>query len=143
MRVKYLSTTSILISILAVSSLSISALTMADDVTVYRWVDENNVVHFSQHQPSHNNYTELSMSNVVRKKDDTPKNEKETIAEPLNLTPSKEKCEEAKANVRTLKAYDKIQFTDGQGKIQVLNAQEKLQQLAINEKQVEVYCAVQ
>ena len=47
---------------------------MADNVTVYRWVDSNNVVHFSQHQPKHDNYTELSMSNVVKAKDDNINN---------------------------------------------------------------------
>ena len=26
---------------------------VAQNVTVYRWVDKNNVVHFSQHQPNH------------------------------------------------------------------------------------------
>lgn len=121
--------------------LCFSGFSLADSVTVYRWVDDNNVVHFSQNQPSHNNYTELTMSNTVKPKNDlVAEQPNEPLEEPLELQPSTEKCEEAKANVRTLKAYDKIQFTDPQGVIQVLSEKEKLQQLEINEKLVEVYC---
>lgn len=46
----------------------------AAKLTVYRWVDKNNIVHFSQNQPDHDNYIEMSMTNnkslstVVNKK---------------------------------------------------------------------------
>jgi len=119
-----------------------SGIILADNVTVYRWVDENNVVHFSQNQPEHDNYTELTMTNVVKskQKEDDGGGTKGEVEEPLALTPSTEKCEEAKANVRMINAYDKIQYTDPQGNVLVLNKQEKSQQLEINTKLVEVYC---
>lgn len=121
--------------------LCLSGWCLADNVTVYRWVDENNVVHFSQHQPKHDNYTELTMSNIVKPQVETSKATGQNgIEEPIKLLPSTEKCEEAKANVRTLKAYDKIQYTDQKGTVLVLSEQEKGQQLEINEKLVEVYC---
>lgn len=118
------------------------AYSMADNVVVYRWVDSNNVVHFSQHQPEHDDYTELSMSNIVKpKQENSSEVAEKTIQDPINITPTPDKCEEAKANVSTLKGFDKIQYTNAKGELQVLSEQEKIQQLAINEKQVEVYCA--
>ena len=114
---------------------------MADNVTVYRWVDSNNVVHFSQHQPKHDNYTELSMSNVVKAKDDNINNvDEKPVETPVNIAATTNKCDEARANVTTLKGFDKIQYTNEKGELQVLTEQEKVQQLAGNEKQVEVYC---
>ncbi|WP_448569081.1 DUF4124 domain-containing protein [Thalassotalea ganghwensis] len=113
----------------------------ATNVTVYRWVDENNVVHFSQQQPSHDNYTELTMSAAHQKKlvDQTNQVEEEPTA--LDIEGSNDQCEEAKANVQTLKTYDKIQYQDSNGDVKLLTAVQKQQQLAISEKQVEVYCS--
>mgnify|MGYP005829052515 CR=1 FL=1 len=119
-----------------------SALASAENVTVYRWVDKNNVVHFSQHQPAHDNYTEMSLANISEpkiKKEITPVNDE--LIEPIVITASTEKCEEAKANIRTLKAYDKIQFTDANGKVQLLDKETKKLQLEINETQLKFYCS--
>ena len=119
---------------------------IAQNVVVYRWVDKNNVVHFSQHQPQHDNYTEIQVStNATRSDSAQDKAEEEPTEEeqPLALIPSTEKCEEAKANVRVLRTYDKIQYTNESGETLLLSESEKQQQLAINEKQVEVYCAGQ
>lgn len=119
------------------------AYSMAENVIVYRWVDSNNVVHFSQHQPKHDNYTEISMSNTVKAKTDEKADSTDEKPEaPIEIAATPNKCEEAKANVETLKGFDKIQYTNAKGELQVLTAQEKVQQLAINEKQVEVFCGV-
>ncbi|WP_206484044.1 DUF4124 domain-containing protein [Thalassotalea sp. G2M2-11] len=132
---------------ISVSLLCISGVSLANNITVYRWVDENNVVHFSQNQPGHNNYTELTLANFEKNK---PKMVAQKVksdrvsnkqASPQSLNSDSNKCEEAKANVKTLKAYDNIQYTDSTGTVQVLSDLEKSQQLEINEKHVEVYCA--
>ncbi|MDO6427809.1 DUF4124 domain-containing protein [Thalassotalea sp. 1_MG-2023] len=136
--------------VLTISTMLSSTLSYADNVTVYRWVDKNNVVHFSQHQPEHNNYTELSLA-AIPKSVSTPKVSDTTVQKPKTKTTSNtkaienetiDKCTEAKANVHTLQSYDNIQYTDGNGELKVLSATEKSQQLAINEKQVEVYCDI-
>ena len=36
---------------------------LGSELTVYRWVDKNNVVHFSQHQPIGDEYTQFLVSN--------------------------------------------------------------------------------
>lgn len=131
----------------------ITAVSSAQNVTVYRWVDEKNVVHYSQHQPKHNDFTELSLSVLTKPKNQqTEVNKKsENEVETLNALSKKREtltqsdasksiCEQAKNNVTTLRNYDKIQYTDENGEIKVLSDLEKEQQLAINEKQVEVYC---
>ncbi|XQW86020.1 DUF4124 domain-containing protein [Thalassotalea piscium] len=119
----------------------VSFFSSATSITIYRWVDGNNVVHFSQQQPEHNDYTELSMSAPAKVQ--ASENEKltETQAKPaVKVEESKDLCEEAKNNVKTLKAFDKIQYKDTDGKFKVLDDTQKKQQLEINEKQVEVYC---
>lgn len=88
---------------------------LANSVVIYRWVDKNNVVHFSQNQPATANYTEVVMANSSR-----PNLQKNNIAKPIipstvtsknnvskKLTAdSSEQCEEAKKNLETLVGFD-------------------------------------
>lgn len=114
--------------------------------TVYRWVDENNIVHFSQQQPAHDNYTVISMANNKKSSarvdnvDNTTTQQENTQAQSNTSDKSNNKCDSARQNLSTLKGFDKIQYEDENGKLKVLTAKEKQQQLAMNEKQVEVYC---
>ncbi|OKY25742.1 DUF4124 domain-containing protein [Thalassotalea sp. PP2-459] len=136
--------------ILTITTVLSSTLSYADDVIVYRWVDKNNVVHFSQHQPEHNNYTELSLAatpqpvNTPDVSNTTANKPKAKIASNPKVAENEtvNKCTEAKENVHTLQSYDNIQYTDENGELKVLSNKEKRQQLAINEKQVEVYCDI-
>jgi hypothetical protein len=124
----------------------------ASELTVYRWVDKNNVVHFSQHQPLGDEYTQFLVSNqskIISRADDigssaisdesksSNKDEAE-IPSTINLS---EKCKEAKENISMLMAFDKVQYTNDEGITQLLNEQEKQLQLEINKKRTEVYCA--
>ncbi|SEK29583.1 hypothetical protein SAMN05216262_1012 [Colwellia chukchiensis] len=126
--------------------------TAAERLTIYRWVDKENIVHFSQHQPAHDDYIEMSMIN----------NQKSTATMAKNLTgqglpiddsaltnkanteqmriASNDKCVTARENINTLENFDNIQYKDEQGNIKILTALEKQQQLAMNTKQAEVYC---
>ncbi len=126
--------------------------TFSSELTVYRWVDKNNVVHFSQHQPVGDEYTQFLVSNQskiisradkvngdISPEDNTALQKNESVISPTIDT--SEKCKEAKENVSMLMAFDKVQYTDENGKKQVLTKQEKQQQLAVNKKRTEVYCA--
>ena len=129
---------------------SFANFSFAAEITVYRWVDENNVVHFSQHQPAHDNYTELTMTEALRPSangeadsgvvsGDLQANLDDTNSQ--NLTPAAlKKCNEARANVRTLNNFENVQLTDTDGTTRSLSKKEKQQQLEMNQKQVEVYC---
>jgi len=119
-----------------------------ENVTVYRWVDKNNVVHFSQHQPAHNEYTELSVVTKTSKTNqgsEEETNNDETasfeVADASNdENANNAQCNEARENVRILETFEKVQFTGTDGEVRMLSAKEKEQQLAVSKKQVEVYC---
>jgi hypothetical protein len=124
----------------------------ANELMVYRWVDKNNVVHFSQHQPLGDEYTKFLVSNeskIISRVDDiispaiSDKNlvldkSEANIPSTINMS---EHCKQAKENLSMLLGFDKVQYTDENGLKQLLNKQEKQQQLEINQKRTEVYCA--
>jgi len=119
---------------------------------VYRWVDENNVVHFSQHQPIGDDYTEFLVSNqskITSRADtvkDSTKNDRnkssnqKDITTPLDEKMSKN-CKDATENLALLETFENVQYTDENGKNQILNEKEKQLQLEINQKRKEVYCS--
>tara|TARA_R110000744_G_scaffold369219_1_gene479345 strand:+ start:471 stop:878 length:408 start_codon:yes stop_codon:yes gene_type:complete len=126
----------------------------AEKLTVYRWIDKENVVHFSQNQPNHDDYIEISMANnqkssaIIDKKSSpgAPQPNDNLLAESngknevRNDDLSNDKCVAALDNLKTLQNFDNIQYKDENGKVKVLSALEKQQQLAMNTKQSEVYC---
>jgi len=127
--------------------LNISLIANAADVTIYRWVDKKNIVHFSQNQPEHNNYTELTISkasahntqNEVAKKDDVQT--KKLVVNESDL--NKEKCLTAQTNLSTLESFDVIQYKTESGESKVLSDKQKNDQLVLNKKQVDLYCGDQ
>jgi hypothetical protein len=118
----------------------------ASELMVYRWVDKNNIVHFSQHQPVGDEYTEFLVSNqskIISRADDAPissMSNKSIYSEKNKMSMSKQ-CKEAKDNVSMLMAFDKVHYIDDKGIKQMLNKQEKQNQLNINKKRTEFYCA--
>jgi hypothetical protein len=125
----------------------------ADQLTVYRWIDKENVVHFSQHQPDHDDYIEFSVANnknstATINKTNTPGESQPSDIDFVNSIEAKDlgdnlsdsKCVTARKNIDTLQNFDKIQYKDEKGKVKVLSALEKQQQLEMNTKQAEVYC---
>ncbi|TWX50678.1 DUF4124 domain-containing protein [Colwellia hornerae] len=124
----------------------------ASELMIYRWVDKDNVVHFSQHQPIGDEYTQFLVSNqssissradlitgpLVSDKDIASQQNTDNIAATIDMP---KKCLEAQENLAMLTAFDKVQYTDEKGSKQILTETEKQQQLAINQKRTEVYCA--
>ncbi|MGB1261542.1 MAG: hypothetical protein ACPG52_01425 [Cognaticolwellia sp.] len=136
------------LSLLFVSLVSFNV-SAAEKLTVYRWIDKENVVHFSQNQPTHDNYTEISMSNnknavAMDNKASSEDSENSDFAnsgvENSADDATKDKCTNARNNLETLEEFTKIQYKDENGKLQILSDLEKKQQLEMNKKQVEVYC---
>ena len=117
----------------------------ASELMVYRWVDKNNVVHFSQHQPVGDEYTEFLVSNqskIISRTDDVsdvPIPDKDISSEKNKMDMSKQ-CKEAKDNISMLMAFDKVQFIDDKGTKQILTDQDKELQLELNKKRTEIYC---
>ncbi|NQZ87454.1 MAG: DUF4124 domain-containing protein [Colwellia sp.] len=119
----------------------------ASELMIYRWVDKNNIVHFSQHQPVGDDYTEFLVSNqskIISRADDatTPSMSDKSIYSEKNKISMSKQCEEAKSNVSMLMAFDEVHYINDKGIKQILNKQEKQKQLNINKKRTEFYCAV-
>lgn len=124
----------------------------AEQLTVYRWVDKENVVHFSQHQPDHDDYIEISMANNKKSsaridKASAPKSYKisnnnfsDGNKTDLDNELNDGKCVTARENINTLQNFDNIQYKDEKGNVKILTALDKEQQLEMNNKQAEVYC---
>jgi len=115
---------------------------IAENITVYRWTDKQNVVHFSQNQPSNIDYIELNLTksapatntSALAKSKSTIQNKKVELPNQTSL------CDDAKKNLETLKAFKKVQYIDSKGITKTLSADEQQQQLAIYKKQVTSYC---
>lgn len=143
-------------TIMNIRTLSLCLVTLAyfdvsatEKLTVYRWIDKENVVHFSQNQPDHDDYIEISMAKNKKssvlidntnntessqlKNNELGDNNEESVL-------SNDKCRTARENIKTLESFDKIQYEDEKGNAKVLSALEIKQQLAMNTKQADVYC---
>lgn len=126
----------------------------AEKLTVYRWIDKNNVVHFSQQQPDHDNYIEINMANSKKLPTDLAENSSPDASQKNDNLPVQtdvengvnhdglinDKCVIARQNLNTLQKFDKVQYKSENGKVTALTALERQQQLAMNTKQIEVYC---
>ena len=137
------------------SAVVLSTNVIAKDIAIYRWVDENNVVHFSQHQPKDENYTQLTTVSSYRAKEKAQpqrsklpsvgeqieKHEKEK-AEILakNQEIAEKNCEAARLNEKTLSSSNNVMFTDPDGKNRALSDKEKKEQLALSKEQIKQYC---
>lgn len=134
---------------LVASIFACQASAFAESIVIYRWVDENNVVHFSQHQPNHDNYIMINTADkqpTKKAQDDAlipelANSNSSSAAESDSLTAKlNDRCEEAKRNVETLQKFEQVQITDSKGEIKMISGQEKAEQIIIAQKQVEVYC---
>jgi hypothetical protein len=115
-------------------------------------VDKENIVHFSQHQPLHDNYTMLNTPNDIRDQTEASQlsisdnkfvnknNKKKTTTDNLLQVSMNKRCDEAKKNLETLLSFERVQFSDNEGKTKIMTEIEKTEQVRLNEKQVDVYC---
>lgn len=132
-----------------------SASTSAKEVPVYRWVDENNVVHFSQHQPKNSEYDKLTTISTYKVQEpilpvpdelppvDKPLSEVESERDEIiakNKAIIEKNCEASKLNEKILSSTDRITSQGPDGKNFVLTEKEKKEKVALNRKNIELYC---
>jgi len=127
----------------------------ASEITIYRWVDENNTVHFSQDLPKNSNYSQLTTTSSYQAKKNvlsknaphspvdaplTPseKNDADVIAKNKEII--EKNCQTAKRNVKTLNATDEIMMIGTNGKNIVLSDKEKNAQRILAEEDIRLYC---
>ncbi|MBU2869155.1 DUF4124 domain-containing protein [Colwellia sp. E2M01] len=143
---------SLIVGTLLVSS--ISNYVNAKDIAIYRWVDENNVVHFSQNLPHGHDYTELSTVSSFKALSKAERAALEgdelTIEDQQEVTIAKNKeifeknCKAALLNIKMLNSLDEVHLTEEQADGKIINRpltpQEKSSKLALSKKHEELYC---
>ena len=141
------------IILLALISTICAGAASAKSISVYKWIDENNVVHFSHHHPINDNYTEVKVevayqaNSTIEEEYPEEEQEQEEIPTPEQLKLAKANealikmnCEAAKVNVKILNSLDKILFTDPSGESRIIGPEERAEQLVQTEKHLEIYC---
>ena len=126
---------------------------IAKDIAIYRWVDENNVVHFSQHQPHDTNYSQLTTFATYKAKQQsenkqlpsvdeqlTQHNKEQAEIEEKNRVIAEKNCQAAQLNIKMLNSYTKVTTVDPDGKNRVLTDKEKKAQTVLSNKHVDLYC---
>ncbi len=129
---------------------------IAKDIAIYRWVDKNNIVHFSQNQPTSTSYSQLTTFSSFQSKKTEKKvtDNKQLAAQKLadaydlkqkkiqikNKETFKKNCLAAKLNIKMLNSFKKVLYTGPDGKSRILSDKDKQEQLNLSEKHIELYC---
>ncbi|WP_019028598.1 DUF4124 domain-containing protein [Colwellia piezophila] len=160
MIIKHISFTSVLFVSALISS-SVISLANAKDIAIYRWVDKNNIVHFSQNLPLGRDYTELSTVSTFNA---LSKAERQTLAEEdkaakmvadheklqddimaRNKATFEKNCKAARLNIKMLNSLDEIHIneeqSDGSIGTRQLTQVEKEEKLKLSKKHQDLYCS--
>ena len=128
---------------------------LATDITIYRWTDENNTVHFSQQKPTESNIRSIeavSIYTAVEKHNDASILDKDKIelktSSIENTQQSKYElfnanCKSAKANLKILSSIQRVIYPDSHGKNHVLSVEEKAEEIKLNNAHIKKYCEQQ
>lgn len=133
----------------------ISLSIFAQKATVYRWVDDNNVVHYSHEHPTDKDYTQVNVkvayAPITDKQNDnqTTLNAQDADSKSKQLTDeqlaineqtAQKNCDIATKNISVLSSLDNVSYTTESGETKLLTEEEKIQQLEISKEQQELYC---
>lgn len=125
----------------------------AKDIAIYSWVDENNVAHFSQHEPRSDNHSQLltyssyetkqkanvkQLPSVDKQLAKDVKRQAEILAK--NKVIAEKNCQAAKVNIKTLNTFNRISISDPDGNSRVLTDKEKQEQITLSNKHIDLYC---
>ena len=159
MSIKQLSFTAALLTGALLTS-SVINCANAKEIAIYRWIDNNNVVHFSQSLPKDNEYKEFStissynaLSKAERKALAVEEQKKlafeqqETQQDDViakNKATYERNCTAARLNIKMLSSLDDIHINEEQkdGSIgsRPLTTAEKSEKLALSKKHEALYC---
>lgn len=159
MSIKKLSLAIVLLTVALLGS-SVFNFVNAKEIAIYRWVDKNNIVHFSQNLPKGNEYKEFStissykaLSKAERKviaeqteteqgELDQKKQQDDVMAK--NKVTYEKNCKAALLNIKMLNSLDEIHINEerGDGTIgsRPLTSTEKEDKLTLSKKHKKLYC---
>lgn len=148
-------------SMLLAAAVFLSTNTIAKEIAIYRWVDENNIVHFSQNQPMGENYSQLTTISSYKASgrkaiteslnaESSTKIKEQELAVKLEeqqqkiIAKNKEtyakNCNAAQLNIKMLNSFNRILYTDTDGESKILSDEGKQEKLDISKKHIELYC---
>lgn len=159
MKIKKLSFTAALLTTVVLTSAVVNCVN-AKEIAIYRWVDKNNIVHFSQNLPKGDEYREFSTISSYKA---LSKAEREMIAEQdeaeqkisvhekqqdevmaKNKATFDKNCKAALLNIKMLSSLDDIliseEKSDGTIGNRSLTVAEKTENLALSKKHKSLYC---
>ena len=159
MRIKKLSFTATVLTGVLLNSTMINCIN-AKEIAIYRWVDKNNIVHFSQNLPQGDEYREFStissykaLSKAERKliaeqdeaKQKTADQEKQQdVVIAQNKATYEKNCKAAQLNIKMLNSLNEIHIneekSDGTIGSRPLTVAEKAEKLTLSNKHKELYC---
>ena len=142
------------IKVLGCLALVLASSVVASEVSIYKWVDDKGVVHFSHSHPANKEATEVDIqvaysSNATgseetaeeQKIEDDKKNEELRLAQAeKNKKMFEENCQSAQANQKMLSNFKKVLMQDENGNEKLLTGEEITEQLEINKKHLDIYC---
>jgi len=114
---------------------------------VYKWVDTDGSIKFSDQMPHHvkpknlqkitvrNNSSFKTVKEIAKKQAKTLSQQQQEL---VDMT--KKNCDIANKNLKLLNAFDNIRQTDANGNEVILTAEQKAQQIDLTIKQAEIYC---
>lgn len=140
-------------SILAIATLSLASFSFqsiaAKNDIVYRWVDDNNVVHFSHNPPADKDYAEIrvrvsyaSTDPITTDEDAIEDNEQDNATNIAHLSDEEKQkhCESAQTNKKILTSFERVLMSDEDGNEKAMTEDEKAKQLELSEKYIDIYC---
>jgi hypothetical protein len=129
---------------------------IAKDISIYRWVDENNVVHFSQYHPQKRNYSQLTTFASYKAKQQLPINRgnkkilvdgqltqyetKQAEILEKNKVIAEKNCKAAQLNIKMLNSFSKVTILASDGENRVLTDKEKKTQVTLSNRHIDLYC---
>ena len=142
------------IKVLGCLALVLASSVVASEVSIYKWVDDEGVVHFSHSHPANKEATEVDIqvaysSSAIdsektteeQKAEDDEENEELRLAQvEKNKKMFEENCQSAQANHKMLSNFKKVLMQDENGNEKLLTGEEITEQLEINKKHLDVYC---
>lgn len=127
----------------------------AQDISVYRWVDENNVVHFSHDHPTDKDFSEVDirvsyansdksnkngMDSIIAERNKQKENQENLAVAKENEELFKKNCESAQVNLKILSGFIRVVYTDENGQERIMTDEERASQLELSKKYEEIYC---
>jgi hypothetical protein len=159
MRINKLSFTATVLTGALLSSAIVNCV-YAKEIAIYRWVDKNNIVHFSQNLPKGDEYREFStissykaLSKAERKliaEQDTAEQKiadqekQQDVVIAQNKATYEKNCKAAQLNIKMLNSLNEIHIneekSDGSIGSRPLTTAEKTEKLTLSKKHKELYC---